>query len=184
MIQALAGAYNRNVCFLQPNDSDFTDDAFKTCLQKLPAKSILVLEDIDALFHCRQSQNRHCPLTFTGLLNGLDGIGNPEGQIFVLTTNHLEHLDPALIRCGRVDMKFEFGYANDYQLRCMFKRFYVTSTDKQADRFVDIIRKKSKRIVCADLQQIFILNMNNKNPEDCLKFVEEYELTTMGDLRD
>jgi chaperone BCS1 len=69
MIQALAGAYQRNVCFLQPNGQEFTDAAFKTCLQKLPAKSILVLEDIDALFHCRQSKNANCPLTFTGLLN-------------------------------------------------------------------------------------------------------------------
>merc|ERR1719463_367932 len=99
-IQALAGAYGRNVCFLQPNDPRFTDDTFKTCLQKAPDNSIIVLEDIDALFNERNSMNKSCPLTFTGLLNGLDGIGNALGQLFVLSTNHLERLDPALSARG------------------------------------------------------------------------------------
>merc|ERR1712156_36673 len=45
-IQALAGAYGRNVCFLQPNNPKFTDDMFKSCLQKAPEKSIIVLDGI------------------------------------------------------------------------------------------------------------------------------------------
>merc|ERR1712156_675063 len=136
-IQALAGAYGRNVCFLQPNDPKFTDDAFKTCLQRAPQNSIIVLEDIDALFNDRNSMNKSCPLTFTGLLNGLDGIGNALGQLFVLSTNHLDRLDPALIRSGRVDRKFEF-YCTDEALALMFKRFYPVT--KVADQFAAAIR--------------------------------------------
>jgi len=162
-IQALAGAYGRHVCFLQPNDPKFTDDVFKSCLQQAPEKSIIVLEDIDALFNNRHSMNRACPLTFTGLLNGLDGIGNAIGQLFVLSTNHLERLDPALIRSGRVDRKFEFSYCTDEALRMMLSRFYPETT--LGDEFVAAVRAKTSAITAADLQQAFIANMNNTDKQ-------------------
>jgi len=168
-IQALAGAYGRHVCFLQPNNAKFTDDMFKTCLQKAPEKSIIVLEDIDALFNNRHSMNRSCPLTFTGLLNGLDGIGNAVGQIFVVSTNHLERLDPALIRSGRVDRKFEFSYCTDEVLQLMFERFYPET--KLGEDFVAAVRAKTSAVTAADLQQAFIANMN-KSDKQLLEYVE------------
>jgi chaperone BCS1 len=39
-------------------------------------------------------------VTFSGLLNALDGVGAVEGRILFMTTNHMERLDPALIRPG------------------------------------------------------------------------------------
>ena len=44
-------------------------------------------------------------VTFSGLLNALDGVASSEERIIFMTTNHLEHLDNALIRPGRVDVK-------------------------------------------------------------------------------
>ena len=44
-------------------------------------------------------------LTFSGLLNALDGVSSAEGRIILMTTNHVERLDPALIRPGRADVK-------------------------------------------------------------------------------
>jgi len=173
-IQALAGAYGRHVCFLQPNNPKFTDDMFKSCLQKAPEKSIIVLEDIDALFNNRHSMNRACPLTFTGLLNGLDGIGNAVGQLFVLSTNHLERLDPALIRSGRVDRKFEFSHCTDEALQLMFQRFYPDT--KLGEEFVAAVRSKTDAVTAADLQQAFIANMENSDKE-CLEYMEaEFDL--------
>lgn len=169
-IQALAGAYRRHVCFLQPNDPRFTDDVFKTCLQEAPDNSIIVLEDIDALFTSRTSMNRSCPLTFTGLLNGLDGIGNAIGQLFVLSTNHLERLDPALIRSGRVDRKFEFGYCTHEALQLMFKKFYPGSS--VAQDFADVVRAKTDAITAADLQQAFIANMYNTDVQ-CVEYMKQ-----------
>merc|ERR1719326_2517328 len=178
-IQALAGAYGRNVCFLQPNDPRFTDDAFKTCLQKAPDNSIIVLEDIDALFNNRNSMNKSCPLTFTGLLNGLDGIGNAVGQLFVLSTNHLERLDPALIRSGRVDRKFEFGFCSDEALQLMFQRFYPDTT--LGDEFVAATRAKADQVTAADLQQAFIHCMNNSDKE-LIEYMEtQFELGARND---
>lgn len=173
-IQALAGAYRRHVCFLQPNDPSFTDDMFKTCLQDAPDNSIIVLEDIDALFNSRQSMNRSCPLTFTGLLNGLDGIGNAIGQLFVLSTNHLERLDPALIRSGRVDRKFEFSYCTHEALQLMFQKFYPET--KVAEDFAEVVRAKTHAITAADLQQAFIANMYNTDVQMVEYMEQKFDL--------
>lgn len=48
-------------------------------------------------------------LGFGALLNSLDGINAPTNTIYVFTTNHIEKLDPALIRPGRIDLKIEIG---------------------------------------------------------------------------
>ena len=37
------------------------------------------------------------------VLNAIDGVGSHEGQILIMTTNHITRLDEALIRPGRVD---------------------------------------------------------------------------------
>ena len=47
------------------------------------------------------------------LLNIMDGIGSQTNVIWILTTNHIEQLDPALIRPGRIDLKLEIGYVTD-----------------------------------------------------------------------
>jgi len=56
-----------------------------------------------------KSQGR---VSLSALLNVLDGIGSQEGRVVIMTTNHAERLDAALIRPGRVDMKLELGYTN------------------------------------------------------------------------
>ena len=50
-----------------------------------------------ALEAAYQGLNR---LTFSGLLNAIDGVTSTEGRILFMTTNHVDRLDPALIRPG------------------------------------------------------------------------------------
>lgn len=45
-----------------------------------------------------------------GLLNVLDGVVDTPGRIVIMTTNHPEALDAALIRPGRIDKKVYLGY--------------------------------------------------------------------------
>ena len=44
------------------------------------------------------------------LLNAVDGVMSAHGRILVMTTNHPERLDKALLRPGRVDLNVEIGY--------------------------------------------------------------------------
>ena len=83
LLTALAGKYGRNLCICQPTDPRFTDHMLSEAIREAPPSSIIVLEDIDALFNRDREASSKMPLTFSGLLNALDGIGNPDGQIFV-----------------------------------------------------------------------------------------------------
>jgi len=150
-----------------------TDDNFKSCIQSAPESSLIVLEDIDALFDKNRSKkHEQCPLTFSGLLNGLDGVGNPDGQIFILTTNFVEQLDAALIRSGRVDMHVQFPMATDSQLERIFLLFYPQETTL-AQEFVKGIRANfGNGISMAAVQQHFI-SMMFASPKDVVAAVKE-----------
>ncbi len=63
-------------------------------------------------------------MTFSGLLNALDGVASAEERIIFMTTNHISKLDPALIRPGRVDMLQLLDDADAEQAERLFIRFY------------------------------------------------------------
>jgi len=169
IIQAIAGHYKRNVCFLQPIGPQFTDDAFTSCIQSAPKNALIVLEDIDAFFgRDRKALHSNCPLTFSGLLNGLDGVSSADGQIFILTTNFVDRLDEALMRSGRVDRRIEFPDLNPDLARDMFLQFYP-GQEKYATEFQHSLTKKlesliaeNKKLCMADLQQHFIKHRRSK----------------------
>merc|ERR1712127_754255 len=50
MIQALAGRFGRNLCYLSPTHPELSDDSLKSAIEKVPDNAIVVLEDVDALF--------------------------------------------------------------------------------------------------------------------------------------
>lgn len=87
---------------------------WETMLSNTPC--ITLIEDIDAIFKGREyigatsTMSNH--LTFDCLLNCISGVKQADGVFLVVTTNHLEHLDPALgvpdatgksSRPGRID---------------------------------------------------------------------------------
>merc|ERR1712224_808878 len=63
-------------------------------------------------------------LTLSGLLNVLDGVVDTPERIVVMTTNHPEILDPALIRPGRIDQKLLLGYMNPANVVDMINHYF------------------------------------------------------------
>lgn len=126
-IQALAGELNYNICVLNLNDRGLSDDRLIHLMTELPPRSFVLLEDIDAVFTKRENTYN---VTFSGLLNALDGVTSTEERIVFMTTNHIERLDPALIRPGRVDMKVYIGDSTAYQQRSLFMQFFPDITDE------------------------------------------------------
>lgn len=105
MIFALAGYFGYNIAVLNLSTIEH-DNQLITAFSKVPNKSFLLLEDIDLIFQKlskgekTDEKNR---ITFSGILNALDGIAYKEGLVTFMTTNHIDRLDPAVIRTGRVD---------------------------------------------------------------------------------
>lgn len=83
---------------------------------------IIIVEDIDTNSFTRNRKKtddngnmawEKKPVSIGSLLNFMDGYGSPDKVIWVMTTNHLDDLDPALVRPGRIDLVMEIGYVND-----------------------------------------------------------------------
>ena len=51
-----------------------TDESFRTLLNLANKKSILLLEDVDAAFTKERKGKKGSQLTFSGVLNAIDGV--------------------------------------------------------------------------------------------------------------
>lgn len=69
-------------------------------------------------------KKRQSDLSFSGLLNVLDGVSSQEGRILIMTTNHKSALDDALIRPGRVDIDIEFRNSDRSITKQVFEGLY------------------------------------------------------------
>jgi len=79
-------------------------------------------------------------LNLSGLLNVLDGVVDTPGRMLVMTTNHPELLDPALIRPGRIDKKMLLAYLYCADLVAMLEHYFQTKlSESQVDRVNDAI---------------------------------------------
>jgi chaperone BCS1 len=137
-------------------ESPFRDRLSLTAVDEVPANSILLFEDIDCMqtgwsrdeAKSGDGQNnaaangKDAPsrVTLSGLLNVLDGFHAPTGVLFVMTTNHVEKLDQALLRPGRIDYKIYLGKASDYQKVELYRRFFPGSSELEAREFVNASR--------------------------------------------
>ena len=128
-----------HISILSLAGGELDDDSLNTLLNSTEVNSIILLEDIDAIFQGREAVNKmdydgedwtRSGPSFSGLLNALDGVRSQEGRILIMTTNHKEKLDPALLRPGRADLQIELGNAKQCQLKGLFKRFYPEASQE------------------------------------------------------
>lgn len=134
LVFALAGRLKLNICSLSLADGRITDHGLVSLLHQTPIRSIVLIEDIDSYFSSRDAKQPAQRVSFSGLLNALDGVASQEGRVLFITTNHPEALDPALMRPGRIDRHLELGYASQDQARRLFLNFFPDET-RLADRF-------------------------------------------------
>lgn len=74
-------------------------------------------------------------LDLAGLLNVLDGVVDCPNRILIMTTNHPEKLDAALIRPGRIDKIIYLGYIQAEEAKEMLELYFVEAlTDAQSLR--------------------------------------------------
>ena len=71
---------------------------------------IIVIEEIDTIVNSRQNElGEKEKVILSELLNFLDGHSSPDSCVVIATTNHIDKLDPAIIRSGRFDIKIHMG---------------------------------------------------------------------------
>ena len=160
IVFALASHLKLDIAILSLAESSMSDKDVRSLLAELPPNCILLIEDIDAAFHQREAgEDKENRVTFSGLLNALDGVMSPEGMILAMTTNHPEKLDRALIRPGRIDVPVFIGFATRSQAQRMFERFFPAHPIL-AEGFGNIVAQHGSMSMAA-LQGHFVKHCND-----------------------
>ncbi|KAF8184488.1 P-loop containing nucleoside triphosphate hydrolase protein [Pholiota molesta] len=145
LIHSLAGELGLDIYVVSLSSKGMSDNTLTTLMGNVPQRCILLLEDLDAAFTrsvSRDEKSTGAPtaatakdaaateatdgstLSLSGLLNSLDGVAAAEGRLLFATTNHIERLDPALSRPGRMDVWVNFTHATKWQAEGIFKCFF------------------------------------------------------------
>jgi len=104
----------------------FNDRDFVTKWGEMETPCVVALEDFDTVFHGRECVTVHKSLSFECVLNQISGISSKSGILLMVTTNHIEHVDPALgrldeqgrpTRPGRIDHILHMGNTTEKQRR-------------------------------------------------------------------
>ncbi|GKU00966.1 mitochondrial chaperone bcs1 [Fusarium langsethiae] len=159
---ALAGFFRMRIYMVSLSSILATEENLASLFTELPRRCVVLLEDIDSagLTHTREEKKGDNPtetpvpvpsapsppgappvaapmppgrLSLSGLLNILDGVASQEGRILIMTTNHLEKLDKALIRPGRVDKIVQFGLADADMGASIFRAIYAPYEGEDVD---------------------------------------------------
>ena len=110
-------------------------------------------------------------LNLTGLLNVLDGVVDSPKRIVIMTTNHVEHLDPALIRPGRIDKKLLLCFMQGPDVVAMLEHYFQLSLDENQKRRVEeIMEKPGVNLTPAQIEQ---LTAEHDEIDDMLTALEE-----------
>ncbi|KAF7309476.1 p-loop containing nucleoside triphosphate hydrolase protein [Mycena indigotica] len=172
LIHSLAGELGLDIYVVSLSAKGMSDNTLTTLMGNVPSRCIVLLEDLDAAFtrsvsrdanstgtptstttstsstaKDKEAESDGSTLSLSGLLNSLDGVAAAEGRLLFATTNHIERLDPALSRPGRMDVWVNFTNATKWQAEGIFKCFFpsasVTASDEKADQqpSVDISQK-------------------------------------------
>ncbi|XP_031481847.1 AAA-ATPase At4g25835 [Nymphaea colorata] len=184
MIAAMANFLGYDVFDLELSEVRTNSD-LRRLLMRTTSKSIVVIEDIDCSVslvadrsprrHNHYQHRRPLPsaadddaassnsVTLSGLLNFTDGLWSCCGseRLFVFTTNHIEKLDPALLRCGRMDMHIHMGYCSFEALKILLRNYVgvEASDDERVAEMAKVV--DGARMTPADISEVLIRNRHD-----------------------
>ncbi|XVE68045.1 hypothetical protein DITRI_Ditri09bG0037200 [Diplodiscus trichospermus] len=189
MVAAMANFLNYDVYDLELTAVN-NNVELRRLLIEISSKAIIVIDDIDCSLHltgqrektkkkdenaeemdpiskkAKEEKKKDSEVTLSGLLNFIDGIWSACGgeRIIVFTTNHIEKLDPALIRRGRMDKHIEMSYGRFEAFKVLAKNYLDIETHPL---FGEIGRLLEETVMTpADVAEILMLKSDD---ETCLK---------------
>lgn len=178
LIHAIASELNANIRYIPVDKLNkiseivFTDESIN--------KTIYVIEDIDTskVVQDRDDDDDIIEITtdsssgsLSGMLAVLDGMGT-HNSIIIMTTNHPEQIDDAVLRPGRCDMIEYIGYFSKTEVKEFMLRFFPNDTD------LVIPERLKDNISGAYLQECVLRGMSVTEILSDIAIKEPYELIT------
>ena len=151
MIAAIGSYLDRAIYLINPAIMEKDSDV-QNALTNAGA-GMVVFEDADSVkalhrrkidesgrIEAEEQKEAGTGLTLSGFLNAFDGVASHEGRILILTSNHADVLDPALLRPGRIDLRINIGAIEAPEIVSMFARLNPgrTITPEQAKPWVGL----------------------------------------------
>lgn len=150
-ITAIATYMQRDIYYVDLKEAKTNKDLqliFDYVNKNVKGGGIIVFEDIDSMTNVvlkrRDPKDMTVSelaaigdkeLTLEYLLNILQGTLTIDDSIIIVTTNHINHLDPAFYRDGRFDVKIELKLCDRYQIDMIYQRILGRKlTDELLDK--------------------------------------------------
>ncbi|XP_023541549.1 AAA-ATPase At3g28580-like [Cucurbita pepo subsp. pepo] len=132
--------------------------------EKVKEKEKLIKEHLK-----KEEEEVKSRVTLSGLLNFIDGIWSACGgeRLIVFTTNHVEKLDPALIRSGRMDKHIELSYCTFEAFKVLSKNYLNIETHELFEEIQDLI--KGAKITPADVAENLMPKSRQEVAENSLR---------------
>ncbi|THG96922.1 hypothetical protein EW026_g5002 [Hermanssonia centrifuga] len=200
LIHSLAGELGLDIYVVSLSSKGMSDDTLSKLMGNVPSRCILLLEDLDAAFTrgvSRDESSTGAPtkstaanakekeetkddsastLSLSGLLNSLDGVAAAEGRLLFATTNHIERLDPALSRPGRMDVWINFKNATKWQAEGIFQCFFPAKKAATAPSESDTSKEATGTIA----SQSNLAAPKRKKGSQILHSLSEDEITVLA----
>ncbi|XP_077223209.1 AAA-ATPase At3g28510-like [Tasmannia lanceolata] len=113
-------------------------------------------------------------VSLSGVLNFVDGLWSSCGgeRVIIFTTNHIEKLNPALLRPGRMDKHINLSYCEFKAFKILMKNYlYIEEhqLEKEVEEFLPLVK-----ITPADVAEVFMscnddADLGMRNVEEELK---------------
>lgn len=175
LVHAVASEFGLNI--LHINSLDNIDRLIQGSNSR---KDLIVIEDIDALaddLSRKKEEGDEAPAKkielklgdedgkpiLHKLLNSLDGFCTPHGLKVMITTNHVEKLDKALVRPGRMDVMLEIGALGENEIIEMFEAFHGAGAADRLRRHRDA-GGRIEVLPGSELQELFA----NKSADEAI----------------
>ena len=133
LAKALCNKYNIDMVLVDMNTFDKLDvNTLTQCINGDDKTYMILIEDIDTIFNLDRDNNtveKDDKKVINKLLQFLDSNTSPNNVIFICTTNHIEKLDEAIKRKGRIDKNVYIGPINKDIARNMCKSFDLKDED-------------------------------------------------------
>lgn len=123
-----------------------TDEDLSSVFQRVPKYSIIVLEEIDTVptlserketdesgdIQAVTSKKKKASWHLGTFLTHIDGLLAGTGRIVVMTTNHIDHIDKAVLRPGRTDRIFHLDFCDSIQARKIYQIYFPHVSDVES----------------------------------------------------
>uniref|UniRef100_A0A0D9XE95 AAA+ ATPase domain-containing protein n=1 Tax=Leersia perrieri TaxID=77586 RepID=A0A0D9XE95_9ORYZ len=160
-----------------------TNADLRALLIQTTNRSLIVIEDIDCSLHLTgdrgtkrrrlddddssdsdsDGENQRGKVTLSGLLNFTDGLWSccGEERIIVFTTNHVDGIDPALLRPGRMDVHVRLGACGAHAMRELVSRYVGVEDHEMLDAAEGCIRDGGAEMTPAEVGELLLRNRDD-----------------------